>query len=278
MVVLVTGAQGQLGLCLQSISSQYPHIDFVFCDASMLDITDKANCKAVFAHYRPQYCINAAAYTAVDKAEEEVEKAFAVNAQGAENIAQACLDTQTVLVHISTDFVFDGRQHSPYKETDQPNPQTVYGRSKRAGEEAVRRLLKAHYILRTSWLFSPYGNNFMKTMIKLSESRTAISVVDDQRGTPTNGLDLAVAILDIIGQDRGEYGTYHFSNAGQASWYEFAVAIFKQNQIDIQVHPIASEAYPTKAIRPKYSVLDKSKIKDKFQVMPREWQASIPKF
>ncbi|MBW3518874.1 dTDP-4-dehydrorhamnose reductase [Flavobacterium sp. NKUCC04_CG] len=277
MVVLVTGAGGQLGQAIQSISVKHTEIDFVFCDSSMLDITDKEKCQRVFEKYRPKYCINTAAYTAVDLAEMEPERAFEVNVNGVENLVSSCLEMETVLIHLSTDFVFDGLQKRPYSEDDLPNPQTVYGKTKWEGENVISKRLKKYYIVRTSWVYSDFGHNFMKTMQKLAKTQQEINIVNDQIGTPTHAVDLAGAIIEMISKDDGSYGIYNYSSAGACSWYEFVLEIFKVQNIKTTVHPISSLSYPTLAIRPKYSVLDKKKINNKFGVVPPLWQASIPK-
>ncbi len=277
MVVLVTGAGGQVGQAIQSISVKHTEIDFVFCDSSFLDITDKEKCQSIFEQYRPQYCINTAAYTAVDRAEVEAERAFEVNVNGVENLISSCLEMGTVLMHLSTDFVFDGCQDWPYTEDDLPNPQTVYGKTKWEGESAIRKRMEKYYIVRTSWVYSDFGHNFMKTMQKLAKNQQEINIVNDQIGTPTHAVDLAGAIFEMISKDDGGYGTYNYSSTGACSWYEFALEIFKVQNIKTIVHPISSSSYPTSAIRPKYSVLDKQKINNKFGVLPPVWQASIPK-
>jgi dTDP-4-dehydrorhamnose reductase len=193
MVVLVTGSLGQLGQSLQFIANNYPEITFVFCVSKQLDITNLENCVEVFSQYQPNFCINTAAYTAVDKAESETEKAFAINVTGAKNLAEVSKQFNTVLLHISTDFVFDGNKNSPYTEEDLPNPTGVYGQTKLDGEKAVQAIWEKHFILRTSWVYSQFGNNFMKTMLRLASERDTISVVNDQIGTPTNAVDLANA-------------------------------------------------------------------------------------
>ena len=185
MVVLVTGSSGQLGQSLQFIAPKYVDIDFVFCSSSDLDITNSDNCETVFSKYKPQYCINTAAYTAVDKAESEPEKAHLINVVGAKNLAEVCKKHNTVLLHVSTDFVFDGEKNSPYTEEDLPNPTGVYGQTKLDGEKAIQEIWIKHFIIRTSWVYSQFGNNFMKTMLRLASERDSISVVNDQIGTPT---------------------------------------------------------------------------------------------
>ena len=280
MVVLVTGANGQLGQAIQSVVGNYPSIDFVFCSSSELNITDKNNCETIFEKYKPQFCINAAAYTAVDKAESEPEKAYAINVTGAQNLAAVCKLNNTTLLHVSTDFVFDGLATQPYSEEAIPNPTGVYGVTKLQGEQAIQNTLEKHFIIRTSWVYSQFANNFMKTMLRLASERESLSVVSDQIGTPTNAVYLAECILNIITFDFRLstfdcYGIYNFSNEGQCSWYDFAKEIFKVNNISINLQPIPTTAYPTPAKRPAYSVLDKSKIKQVFSVEIKSWQDSL---
>lgn len=279
MVVLVTGSSGQLGQSLQFIAPKHKEFKFVFCPSSELDITDRVNCNAVFEQYQPQYCINTAAYTAVDKAETESEKAYSINVIGARNIAEVCKKHNTVLVHISTDFVFDGTQKSPYTEEDQPNPTGVYGKTKLEGEVAVQQTWEKHYIVRTSWVYSQFGHNFMKTMLRLASERETISVVNDQIGTPTNAVDLAEALVQIIKTNQqltiDNYGIYNFSNEGQCSWYDFAKKIFEINKISINLLSIPTSSFPTPAKRPSYSVLDKTKIKKAFSLKINNWETSL---
>jgi dTDP-4-dehydrorhamnose reductase len=280
MVVLVTGANGQLGQAIQSIVGNYPSIDFVFCASSELNITDKNNCETIFEKYKPQYCINAAAYTAVDKAESEPEKAYDINVTGAQNLAAVCKLNNTTFLHVSTDFVFDGLATQPYSEEAIPNPTGVYGETKLQGEQAIQNTWEKHFIVRTSWVYSQFANNFMKTMLRLASERDSLSVVSDQIGTPTNAVDLAECLLTIITFDLRLttydcYGIYNFSNEGQCSWYDFAKEIFKVNNISINLQPIPTTAYPTPAKRPPYSVLDKSKIKSVFGIKIKNWEASL---
>ena len=296
MVVLVTGANGQLGQAIQSISGKYPEIDFVFCSSSELDISNLENCQAVFSTYQPHFCINTAAYTAVDKAESEPAKAFDINANGAENLAITCKKFNTILIHISTDFVFDAyfsdgiayydrELRLPLKsdfgltETDVPFPSGVYGLTKLQGEQAIQANWEKHFIIRTSWVYSQFGNNFMKTMLRLASERDTLSVVSDQIGTPTNAVDLAEVLIVIIVSSFkfqvSSFGIYNFSNEGQCSWYDFAKEIFHQKGVSIDLKPIPTSAYPTPAKRPAYSVLDKTKIKSTFGVEIKEWQTSL---
>ena len=296
MVVLVTGANGQLGQAIQSIVGKYPSIDFVFCASWELNITDKANCETVFEKYKPQFCINAAAYTAVDKAESEPEKAFAINVTGAQNIAEVCKIHETVLLHVSTDFVFDAKfvngiayydsqLRLPLKsekgltETDVPFPAGIYGLTKLQGEQAIASTWEKHFIIRTSWVYSQFANNFMKTMLRLASERDSLSVVSDQIGTPTNAVDLAEVLVKMIQYCQTEpvevFGIYNFSNEGQCSWYDFAKEIFKVNNISINLQSIPTASYPTPAKRPAYSVLDKNKIKSVFGVEIMDWKESL---
>ena len=284
MVVLVTGANGQLGQSLQFIAKHYPELHFIFCSSSDLDITNLESCQAVFFKTKPNYCINAAAYTAVDKAESEPEKAHLINVIAAKNLAVVCKEFSSVLLHISTDFVFDGSKNIPYNETDIPNPTGVYGQTKLEGEKAIQAVFENYYIIRTSWVYSQFGNNFMKTMLRLASERDSISVVNDQIGTPTNAVDLAECLVKIICHTElvevqqpttDNFGVYNFSNEGQCSWYDFAKEIFKINNIEIDLNPIPTSSFPTPAKRPKYSVLDKTKIKSTFGLEIKNWEESL---
>jgi dTDP-4-dehydrorhamnose reductase len=285
MVVLITGANGQLGQSLQFIEQNYPEIHFVFCSSTDLDITNFDNCVAVFQKHQPQYCINAAAYTAVDKAESEPQKAHLINVIGAQNLATICKQQSTILLHVSTDFVFDGNKNTPYTEEDIPNPTGVYGQTKLDGERAIQAILQNYYIIRTSWVYSQFGNNFMKTMLRLASERDTISVVNDQIGTPTHAVDLAEALVQIIchtelveaqqPSKESNFGIYNFSIEGQCSWYDFAKKIFEVYDITVNLKPIPTSSYPTPAQRPKYSVLDKSKIKKTTGIDIKMWQESI---
>ena len=288
MVVLVTGANGQLGQSIQFIANQYPNVQFIYTDYQELDITNFESCLTVFAKYKPQFCINTAAYTAVDKAESESDKAHLINAVGPENLAKVCKEFNTILVHISTDFIFDGTSKVPYLETDIPNPKSIYGQTKLDGEIAIQKNWEKHFIVRTSWVYSQFANNFMKTMLRLASERDNLSVVNDQIGTPTNAVDLAEVLIVIIvssfkfaspvrfhsGQV-SSFGIYNFSNEGQCSWYDFANEIFHQKGIKIDLKPIPTSAYPTPAKRPAYSVLDKTKIKSTFDIKINDWQTSL---
>lgn len=277
MVILVTGASGQLGQALQSICKKYPALDFHFANSAEADITDKSQLQAIFNKTKPDFCVNAAAYTAVDKAESEPGQARNINVAGAKNLAETCRDFKAPLVHISTDFVFDGQKSMPYSEADATHPQGIYGQTKLDGEREIAAALTSYYIIRTSWLYSEFGNNFMKTMLRLSKERDTISVVNDQIGTPTNAVDLAEAIVSIIQSGKKSFGIYHFSNEGQASWYDFAKQIFADNGVSVNLNPIPTTDFPTPAKRPAYSVLDKSKIKNTFGIRIDHWQDSLKK-
>jgi dTDP-4-dehydrorhamnose reductase len=279
MVVLVTGANGQLGQSIKSIANKYPTIQFIYTDFYEMDITNIESCTNAFLKYQPQFCINTAAYTAVDKAESEPEKAHLINGLGSENLAKVCKENDTILLHISTDFIFDGTSKKPYLESDLPNPQSVYGQTKLEGEIAIQNTWEKHFIIRTSWVYSQFGANFMKTMLRLASERDSLSVVSDQIGTPTNAVDLAEVLLTIvkspITHHPSSFGIYNFSNEGVCSWYDFAAAIFHQKEIKIDLTPIPTSAYPTPAKRPAYSVLDKTKIKNTFNIEVNEWKTSL---
>lgn len=283
MVVLVTGAGGQLGQSIQFIASQYTEMQFIFANSQYLDISDSEKVNAFFEKQAIDFCVNAAAYTAVDKAESDIERAEAINVLGSKYLAQACQKHGATLVHVSTDFVFDGTSTKPYLETDATAPIGVYGQTKLDGEKEIESICEKYFIIRTSWVYSQFANNFMKTMLRLAQDRTELNVVADQIGTPTNAVDLADAILQIIKFSesipafgaRGLYGIYNFSNEGECSWFDFAKEIFTQNEITIQLNPIPTEAYPTPAKRPKFSVMDKSKIKATFGIRIKDWKEAL---
>lgn len=277
ITVLVTGANGQLGQCIQSIAYQYPILNFIFVDKTILDITKGTDVLGFFEIHNIDWCVNCAAYTAVDNAEINQEQAYQINVLGARNIAKACQKYNVKLIHISTDFVFDGVQRTPYKEIDVPNPQGVYGTTKRDGENEIKTYCPCHLIIRTSWLYSEFGNNFMKTMLKLSSEREILRVVDDQIGSPTYAIDLAEVLIQIILKDRDNYGIFHYSNRGQISWFEFAKSIFELINQHVILEPILSKEYKTLAKRPLYSVLDTSKISNQYCVDIPFWKDSLVK-
>ena len=275
--ILVTGGNGQLAQCLKDVVINENEFNVDFQDLPALDITNKQQLESYFSKNELDYCINCAAYTAVDLAEEQSDLAYAVNAEGPKNLAEICKKYQVKLLHISTDFVFDGKKQTPYIETDMPNPLGVYGVSKWQGERYIQEVMEDYFIIRTSWLYSEYGNNFMKTMLRLSETRDEISVVSDQIGSPTYAGDLAEVLIKIILSSPPNYGVYHYSNSGTISWYDFAVEIFKQFGKKIEVKPIKTKDYPTAAKRPKYSVLDTTKIENNFNCTIKDWQGSLDK-
>ena len=275
MVILVTGASGQLGQAIRHIASDAADCQFIFASSTDLDITNQEKVNHFFENNRVDFCINTAAYTAVDKAESEPEKAALINVFGVKNLAIACKKSKAKLVHISTDFVFDGSSDKPYLETDNPNPLGVYGKTKLEGEQAIIAHLEEYFIVRTSWVYSAFGNNFMKTMLRLASEKDSLNIVSDQIGSPTNAVDLAKALLSIIKSNSTQYGIYNFSNEGIASWYDFAKEIFRINKVSIAVNPIDTTAFPTPAKRPKYSVLDKTKIKTTFKIEIKSWQEAL---
>ena len=219
--------------------------------------------------------INCAAYTAVDKAEDDIELCGLINKNGAANIAMLCQEFDTVMVHISTDFVFAGNSVHLLKETDTADPINVYGLTKLEGEMAVAAVLPAHFIIRTSWLYSEYGGNFVKTMLKLGADRDELNIIADQIGAPTYAIDLAKAILVIIESGKTAYGVYHYSNEGVTSWYDFAQGIFDLSNTDVKLFPIPTSKYPARAVRPKFSVMDKTKIKETFGLEIPYWRDSL---
>ena len=276
--ILVTGGNGQLAKCIMDVSPKYlGALTFSFRSSSELNITDAAVVLREFEVGGYDYCINSAAYTNVDGAEQDKDLADLVNRQGSKNLAEACKKYNVVLVHISTDFVFDGTQSIPYTERDPTNALGSYGSSKLLGEQAIASICKKYFIIRTSWLYSEYGSNFLKSMLQYGREREKLSVVFDQVGTPTYAMDLAEVLLLFI-QDRiTDYGIYHYSNEGVASWYDFAKAIFDINGISVHLQPIRSDAYPLPAKRPSFSVLDKSKIKKSLQIEIPYWRDSLIK-
>jgi dTDP-4-dehydrorhamnose reductase len=274
---LVTGGNGQLAQSLKDVVNHQDELDVDFQDLPDLDITNKQQLESYFSNNELDYCINCAAYTAVDLAEEQSDLAYAVNAEGPKYLAEVCQKHQVTLIHISTDFVFDGQKRIPYLETDAPNPLSVYGASKLQGERSIQETTEAYFIIRTSWLYSEYGKNFMKTMLSLSETLNEISVVSDQIGSPTYAGDLAEVLIQIVLSSSTNYGVYHYSNSGTISWYDFAVEIFKQFGKTIEVKPIKTKDYPTAAKRPKFSALNTIKIENNFDCTIKDWQRSLNK-
>lgn len=273
--ILVIGAGGQLGQCLRTVAERRK-IDSIFFPAEQdANILKPELLQALFEEVKPLFVINCAAYTAVDKAEEEVDLAKAINETGAANLAIACKAHGSTLIHISTDFVFEGMLIKLLSEEDEAKPINVYGQTKLDGEKAVAAVLESHVIIRTSWLYSEYANNFVKTMLKLGDERDELSIIADQVGTPTYAVDLANAIFDIIISENKDYGVYHYSNEGVTSWFDFAKAVFEISGTNVKTNPIPSSAYPTKAKRPGFSVMDKSKIKNTFKLTIPYWRDSL---
>jgi dTDP-4-dehydrorhamnose reductase len=273
--IIVTGANGQLGRELHLLAQSHAS-DFIFTDRNTLSVGDAGSVSAFFRETKPDFCINCAAYTAVDKAESDKEAAFLINGEAPGYLAAACRETGARLIHISTDYVFDGNSSVPLKEGDPTNPINVYGASKLEGEQkALSVYPEGTAILRTSWVYSEFGNNFVRTMIRLMNERPAINVVVDQIGSPTYAAHLAAAILHIISAPRFVPGIYNYSNEGSISWYEFALAIRELIDSPCTVSPIASAAYPTPARRPHYSLLDKSLIKATYGLSIAGWKAGL---
>jgi dTDP-4-dehydrorhamnose reductase len=273
--IVVFGASGQLGQCFKDIAEKEGLSSIYFPSEAEADILDFEALKTVFETYKPAYSINCAAYTAVDKAEDYQEIALKVNKTGVENLARLCAENDSVLIHVSTDFVFKGDKSTPRVEDDAAEPVNVYGQTKLEGEQVVEVLLKKYFILRTGWLYSEYANNFVKTMLKLGAERDELKVIADQAGTPTYAIDLATCIINIIKSDSTAYGIYHYSNEGIASWYDFAKAIFEISGTTVKVLPVKTSEYVTKAKRPAYSVMDKSKIKNTFKIEIPYWRESL---
>lgn len=277
--ILVTGGNGQLGSELKELASNFPDYNFLFTDVADLDITAHDVVRAFIERNNINVIINCAAYTAVDKAESEPELADAINHLAVANFAQIAKDKNIKLIHISTDYVFDGTNHKPYVETDIPNPQSVYGKTKFDGELAMQQINPANsIIIRTSWVYSKFGNNFVKTMLRLAETKDKIHVVSDQIGSPTSAVDLSKSILSILPMVHNKtVEIFHYSNEGVCSWYDFAKAIFEIEGISIKVNPIESSQYPTPTERPFYSVLNKNNIKNMFYVEIPFWRDSLLK-
>lgn len=278
--ILVTGCNGQLGNEIRRISANHENnFRFFFTDVAELDITDLKAVDSFIKENNIKYIINCAAYTAVDKAEDDVDLCYKINRDAVANLGLAATNNNAKVIHISTDYVYDGTANKPYVETDTVNPQSVYGKSKQEGEAELLKACADSIIIRTAWLYSIFGSNFVKTMIKLGKEHETLNVVADQKGTPTNGTDLAktiVKILDFSEANGFKPGIYHYSNEGATTWYDFTLAIHKEAGINTcKVNPITTEQYPVKATRPKYSVLDKTKIKSTFNLTIPKWEESL---
>lgn len=280
MQILVTGAYGQLGSEIKLLQENYPDWEFCFTDVDSLDITNELAVQDFFSENKFDFVVNCAAYTAVDKAESDEQTAHLVNAVAPKILASQAMTAGAKLIHVSTDYVFAGDACTPYAETDKTNPQGAYGRTKLEGEENVLAENPNSVVIRTSWLYSTFGNNFVKTMLRLGKERGELNVVFDQVGSPTYAADLAETILSIIDSTAKEVknfvsGIYHFSNEGVASWFDFALAIFDFARVDCDVKPVLSDQFPTPTKRPHYSVLDKAKIKNTYGIAIPYWRDSL---
>lgn len=274
--ILVIGSNGQLGNCFKKLAADFEtQFEFKFADSQELNITDSRAVENFFDEFQPQFCVNAAAYTTVDLAEKEVDKAFAVNAVGVANISEACKNSNTTLIHISTDYVFDGDTNISYSEDNFTNPQGVYGASKLKGEELALENNPRTIILRTSWLYSEFNKNFVKTMLELFAVKDELGIVADQFGQPTNANDLAKAVLKIIESDPKVFGIFHFSNYSETTWYDFASKIADFSGSKIKLNPITTAEFPTPAKRPKRSTMALDKIEEVYQIEPIHWEISL---
>lgn len=280
--ILITGASGQLGQSFQLVAPLFADFDVLLADRKLLDVGNTEQVNHFFDNYTFDYCINCAAYTAVDKAEEEKDAAYLGNVTAVENLAQVCSKKNIQLIHFSTDYVHHNQQNTAFEETDELNPQNVYAQTKLAGENYLVTHLPQAMIVRTSWVYSPFGHNFVKTMLRLGKEREQLSVVEDQIGTPTYAPDLALAIMYLIERiEKKELpieklgGIFNYSNEGVCSWYDFAKAIFEISNIDCAVTPIASSHWPTPALRPPFSLLNKTKFKTTFNTTIPYWRDSL---
>ena len=272
--ILVTGANGQLGKSLKKTAiSDKNH--YFFYDRKKLDITDYKNLKQVLQQLKPDYCLNFAAYTRVDEAENQQKKAYEINAIAPGNLAGLTADMGISLIHISTDYVFDGKKKTPYREEDEPNPVNVYGKSKLEGEKKIIQNSDDYFIIRTAWLYSENSQNFFNTIIKLAREKSVLKVVADQKGTPTLTYDLLDFIIYLINNKDKQSGIYHYSGKGEASWFDFARAIMDNLGIKKEIVPVTTREFVMKAPRPSYSVLDKQKIISKWNYIPPDWKESL---
>ena len=277
-IIAVSGKNGQLGSELQDAAKLFTGYDFVFADKEELNILSLESLKSFFKTYQPSFFVNCAAYTAVDKAESDKETSYEANATAAGNIATFCKQYGTILIHISTDYVFNGTGQIPYSEDDLADPINHYGYTKAEGEKLALQNNLHTIIIRTSWVYSNYGHNFVKTMLRLMKEKESINVVNDQHGSPTYALDLAEAIITIIRycvNNPVPSGIYHYSNEGNVSWHDFAMAIREASGSSCRVHPVPTEQYPTPAKRPTYTVMDKQKIQSVFLIKTKNWKESL---
>lgn len=273
--VLVTGASGQLGQCIRKLSSRYPELDFTFTSSEELDLTLFGVVSAYIRKNEFDYCINCSAYTKVEQAETEQEMAYLVNAEAVKNLADICCENKCTLIHFSTDYVFDGKKEIPYTEEDETAPLNVYGASKLLGEEYIRKHADKYFIFRTSWLYSDIGHNFYNTVRRKAAAGETLNITTSQKGTPTNAYDLAGFVLELIASGSEKYGTYHFSNQGEATWYDFAVEILALS--DSRSELKENNDFQTIATRPVYSVLSKKKTEETFGIPILHWRESLEK-
>ncbi len=282
-LLLITGARGQLGRCFEALASQYPQWHFLWADSTQVDIASRAALRRFWAEHQPDGCINCAAYTAVDRAESEPQRAYRTNAQGPRYLAELCAQSGAFLIHFSTDYVYHGRYNLPLLEDAPTHPRSVYARTKLAGDRAVlRHLPQRGMVIRTSWLYSPYGQNFARTILHLGRQRPELRVVFDQIGTPTYAPHLAQAVLHILERIRTQQcalealaGIWHYSHEGVCSWYDFAQAVVDLKGLSCRIQPIRTHEYPTTAARPPFSVLDKAKIKAAFALDIPHWRRGV---
>ncbi len=277
--ILVTGSNGQVGSELKYLAKNKPEHDWIWTDVAELDITNANDVSSFFQTHNPEYVINTAAYTAVDKAEENIDLCEKINVLGPELLAKNCLINQAKLIQISSDYVYDNEVNRPLIESDLTTPKSVYARTKLAGDEATLSV-GTNLVVRTSWVYSSFGHNFVKTMKRLGSERPALSVVDDQIGTPTYARDLAEVLITFVEKDIADAahkltGVYHFSNEGVCSWYDFALAIFEEEKLDCNLKPIPSIEYPTPAARPSFSVLNKKKVKTDLGIKIPHWRVAL---
>lgn len=271
--VLVTGASGQLGQCIKKLSSRYQEFEFTFTTSEELDLTLFGVVSAYFRNNKFDYCINCSAYTKVEQAESEQEMAYLVNAEAVKNLAETCCENECTLIHFSTDYVFDGKKEIPYTEEDETAPLNVYGASKLTGEEYIRNHMDRYFIFRTSWLYSDIGHNFFNTIRKKAEAGETLNITTSQKGTPTNAYDLAGFVLELMVSGSEKYGTYHYSNKGEATWYDFAAEILALS--DSRTELKENNDFKTVATRPAYSVLNKKKAEEAFGIPILHWRESL---
>ncbi len=273
--ILVTGANGQLGRCIKDAAADFPDLEFVFVSKEELNIENSDLLLDFFSKNSFTHCINTAAYTNVEKAESEPEKAFAINAEAVKKVAVSCKENDVVMLHISTDYVFDGKKQTPYLETDATNPINVYGASKLKGEHYIQEICDKFFIFRTSWLYSQFGHNFVKTILKYAEAEKPLTITTEQTGTPTNANDLAKALLQVIAQDSTDYGIYHYSNGGETTWFGFAEEILQQTEKLKDTKLAKTNHYRTFAARPAYSVLNNKKYLIIFKQPLIDWRKGV---